>query len=336
MTSGTGCRAACPLSSLVALVALVTLAACEPTETQKLSKTATVQGQFDSPKGLGGSAWLFLYKPNEGPPGGPAVPAFVTAISAARLSDDRHFVFSEVAPNPWKLFGLLDTDGNFDPNVDVLSQPSAGDRVGEGVQINVQPGRGATADYSAYTLVKTEPPAFHLQEARSGAVNLVFDAMTPVTLVADAVGTFEPTKTQFRLALVDANGDGRPDVGSDNVPVLSLTVLLRWLPRPGQAAAGTNVVVPTAFNPAPFLTSLNGDLTATVFADTLQAFPLPQAQSVSTDAKGVTTTAVYGAPPFGDYELLVVSQGAQFWRLPNQLGTKVDSQSVRLFSLRAP
>ena len=310
----------------------VAFVGCEPTEPEVLSRLATVEGQLDTIEGVGGSAYLFLYRPNEGPPTGPGVPAFVTAISGARLKTDPRFVFSNVKPNPWSLYGLLDTTGHFDPNIDVLSQPSAGDRVGDAVPINVQPGRGLRIDYSARSLVIAEPPAFHLEGAGADVTLNLVNAMTPLTLVADSMEIFDSKKTHFRLGLVDVNRDGRPDVGSDGVPVLSLTVFLHWLPRPGQAAAGTNVVVPTVYNPAPFLNTLNGSLGAVVAVQTLQVFPLPQAQVLSVDEKGVSRADVYGAPPFGDYELVAVMPGGQFWRVPNQLGPTIASQAVRLHS----
>lgn len=319
----------------LSLVTLLMFAACTPTEPDVLTKSAVVEGTFTVPQGLTGAAWLFLYKPTEGPPGGPSIPAYLTAISATRLETDPRFVFGDVKPNPWKLFGLLDTNANFDPNIDVLSQPSAGDRIGEGIEVNVQPGRGLHADYAAQSLVATEPPAFHLQGTPKDLSLDLSTAMSPLTLEADAVGRFTPAKTHFELGLVDANHDSVPDLDTTGVPALSLTFFLHWLPRAGQASAGTNVVVPMAYNPSPFLTTLNGRLGTTVATDTLQVYPLPQAQVLTVDEKGAQHTAVFGAPPQGDYELIVVAAGGQFWRMPNQLGDSVPSQGTRLHSDRA-
>ncbi len=314
--------------------ALLVLAACGvPSENPPLTKIATVEGQVLPPPGVGGAAWLFLYRPADVQP---AVPQFITAVSAQRLGQNPHYVFGEVRPNPWQLFGLLDVNGNFDPNVDVLSQATAGDRVGDGLQVNVQPGRGLTVDYEVRTLVRWEPPAFHLQGA-TGDVSLdLTSAMTPLTLVADSVGRFDVNKSGFHVSLVDANRDGQPDLGADGVtPSLSLSVLLRWHPRPGQAPAGTNVVVPLTFNPAPFLSALSGRLGTDLAVETIQVFPVPTAQEITVDRAGVQHTATYGNPPFGDYELVVITTGGQFWRLPNQLGDSVPSQAVRLHFDRA-
>jgi hypothetical protein len=252
------------------------------------------------------------------------------------MPTDPRFVFADVKPNPYTLFGLLDTNSNFDPNIDVLAQPGAGDRVGEGVAVNVQPARGLSTSYTAQTLVRTEPPAFHIEGADTNVVLDLSSVMTPITLVADSVGHLDATKTHFELGLVDANNDGVPDLGATGVPALSVSFVLHWLPRPGQAAAGTNVIVPMAFNPAPFLTTLNGKIGTTVSTSSLQVYAVPQAQVLTVDSHGVQHTSIYGAPPFGDYELIAIAHGGQFWRMPNQLGPSVPSQAVKLLSTQAP
>ena len=47
-----------------------------------LKLASEVEGALSVPEGLTGDAWLFLYRPTEGPPGEPAFPVFVTAVSA--------------------------------------------------------------------------------------------------------------------------------------------------------------------------------------------------------------------------------------------------------------
>src|SRR5687768_6245605 len=84
-----------------------------------LGKAARVQGTVE---GAGGDAWLFLYPPGQGFPGLPAVPKYASAVSAGRrLTGDHDYVFAQVDPNPYRLWAFLDTDGNFDPNIDVLA-----------------------------------------------------------------------------------------------------------------------------------------------------------------------------------------------------------------------
>lgn len=53
-------------------------------------------------------------------------------------------------------------------------------------------------------------------------------------------------------------------------------------------------------------------------------------QAVALGAAGDGGVTPFGAPPAGDYELVALTSGGQFWRLPNQLGSAVPSQGARL------
>lgn len=325
---------------LRAVTLVCALAACTtPTETPPLPRNAQVDGQVVTPAGVSGDAWLFLYKPGEGPPGRPAVPVFTTAVSAPRLATDAHYVFGDVRPNPWRLWGFLDVDGNFDPQIDVLAQPGAGDRVGKGVDLNVQPGRGASAEYPISTLVESEPPAFVIQGVVANEVIIDPSPMnpSPITMLSDTLaGRLDPARTAFTIGLVDADGDLRPDdVDGDMVPDLSLQLFLRWLPRPGQAPPGANIIVPLVIDPSPFLLVLQGRLDTVVTVKELQAFVVPTAQELGVDEHGQQTITPFGPMPVGDYELVVLVAGGQYWRMPNQLGPALSTQAVRLHVDRA-
>jgi hypothetical protein len=312
---------------------LVALAACSaPTEQPPVPTTGAVTGRLVVPAGLTGDAWVFLYQPGQGPPVSAAEPTFLTAVSSARLADDPRFVFAAVNPNPFRLWGLLDVDGNFDSRIDVLTQPSSGDRVSSAAQqINVQPGRGAQADLTLDALVPADPPAFVIEGAQG---DLALDAptagLTTLNLVVNTLGRFSATKTAIEFGLVDADGDGRADdANGDGIPDLSVQVVLRWRPKPGQLAEGT-VIVPVVYDPSPFLGVLQGRLGFSVRADHLQVALVPTAQLVTLDAQGKPSTTLVGSPPVGDYELILLVSGGQFWRLPNQLGATIASQAVRL------
>lgn len=118
----------------------------------------------------------------------------------------------------------------------------------------------------------------------------------------------------------DANGDG--------IPELWPQVFLRFVPRPGQTVPAEQVVIPIAFNPLPFLTTLGSDVASEVVAEQLLGFVVPQAQAVSAEGGQVSTTSL-DAIPVGDYELVVVEATGQVWRVPNALGSSLPSQSVR-------
>jgi hypothetical protein len=326
-------------ASRSAAVLAAALVACGPTEDDPLTKTGPVRGAFAAPAGLSGDAWVFLYAPGEGPPGAPAVPRYATGTSAAQLGLQPRFVFGQVAADAYRLWGFLDVDSNFDPGVDVLAQPGAGDRVGQGVELQVQPGRGASQDYRVDALVEREPPACSIEGARDDVtLDELPGTTTPLTLVADPLGRFDPTRTTFPVGLIDANGDGRPDdADGDGVPELSLQLLLRWLPRPGQLPSAAQVIVPLTFDPSPVLRTLNGQVGVVATLSRLQAFVVPTAQQLTFDAAGRPQLTPFGAPPVGDYELLVLAGTGQFWRIPNGLGGAVPSQAVRLhFDRRSP
>ncbi len=307
------------------------------TEGENLSKLAPLEAGVTVPQGLGGNAWAFLYSPGEGPPGTPAVPLYASAVSAGRLPTDPRAVFAPVAPNPYRLWGLLDVDLNFDPTVDVLAQPGAGDRVGQGVELNLQPGKTAQAQLDLSQLVLWEPPAFHL-EGVTGDLQLDANpnAILTLTLTADDLGRFDPKRGGFHLGLADANHDGKPDdANGDGIPDLNLTAVLRLKPLPGQLPADTQLVVPLAIDPTPFLSQLNGDVSLTVAADRLQAVVIAQAEELIQPPGKAQQIKPVGPPLPGDYELVLLVAGGQFWRLPNQLGASVASQAVRLHFDRA-
>jgi hypothetical protein len=306
------------------------LAACsEPSESSPLTRNGTVTGAITAP--VSGDAWVFLYNPGEGPPGPPAVPRTLTAVSASRLATDPRYVMANVPPNPWRLFGLLDVDGDFDATIDVLAQPTAGDRVSEPIDFQSQPGRGANVPLELSGPVFTEPPAFRLEgeDDLDVVIDPAVEALTPLTLTADALDRFDPKKIGFTFGLLDADGNGRPDdTDGDGTPDLSLQLFLRWLPRPGQLPAGTTVIVPLAFDPSPFIRTLEGRLDTTVTATRIQAVLVPQAQALGPTADGGTGITPFGTPPAGNYELVALQAGGQYWRLPNQLD--VPSQRTRL------
>ncbi|MFT3708967.1 MAG: hypothetical protein QM817_15060 [Archangium sp.] len=314
------------------LALLLTLASCtEPSEPQILDRMGVVEGPIES--SVNGDAWLFLYKPGEGPPGAPAIPQSVSAVSAGRLEVEHRYVISNVRPNPYRLYGLLDVDGDFDATIDVLSQPSAGDRVSKGIEFQSQPGRGAHVPLEIDTPIFVDPPAFSFEGEVDNDVKLdpALDAVTPLTLVSDPLGRYDPKKIAFVFGLVDADGDGRPDdVDGDLVPDLSIQLFLRWQPRAGQLAAGDTVIVPLAFDPSPFLRTLENRLDTTVTTQRLQVVMVPQAQQLGTGIDGGPEITPFGPPPAGDYELVVLQAGGQFWRIPNQLGASTPSQATRL------
>jgi hypothetical protein len=313
-----------------AIIALGLCACAGIDENNLSSKAARVEGVV---KGAPGDAWLFLYQPGQGFPGQPAVPKYASAVSAGRRAEGQgDYVFAQVAPNPYRLWGFVDANGNFDPSIDVLAQPGAGDRVGRGLELNLQPGKVHSEAIELTELVQREPPAFHLEGVTD---ELVLDAQpnstTALTVVADtAGGRLDGKKGGFVIGLVDADQNGQPDdADNDGIPDLSLQLILRFLPRPGQVAKDATVIVPVVINPAPFLAALNGSLTERVVVDRIQGYVVPQAQElVATGGKPAKITPL-GQPLPGEYELVALTAGGQYWRMPNGLKGVLPEQGVR-------
>ena len=80
------------------------------------------------------------------------------------------------------------------------------------------------------------------------------------------------------------------------------------------------VIIPLAFDPGPYLAVLAGDPSREIVTDRLTAFVLPQAQAITFEKQGRVVTPM-SAVPVGEYELWVVSESGQFWRMPNDLST---------------
>lgn len=307
-----------------------------------------VNGEVQVTAGSRGSAWLFLYPPGLGPPLSQALPEQVTAVPDVRLAEgDGSFRFSNVEPNPYRLWAFLDVNGDFQTEVDVLGGPGAGDRISEGIEFNLQPGEHRRIELPIRQHVYWEPPAFSVNGASSeGAVQLPDQPAEIVSLQLSStpLGLLRPDRTGFVVGMGDADDDGvADDANADGIPDLFPQIYLRFLRRPGQVVpldrlgSPAEVIVPLAFDPGPFLAALALDPSQDVVVDTLQTFLVPQAQAITFEPGRGRVVTPMDAIPVGEYELWVVSESGQFWRVPNDLGTEAaaalggphDSQRTR-------
>jgi hypothetical protein len=84
---------------------------------------------------------------------------------------------------------------------------------------------------------------------------------------------------------------------------------------------------------APFLTSLQGDVSREVAAEALQLFVLPFAQAITQEPGKGREVVTLGAVPVGEYELWAVNDEGGAWFVPNDLGRRamgpVPSQALR-------
>ena len=319
-------------------IALVVSACGGPSTPTK--REGEIRGTVRVSEGSRGSAWLFLYPRGQGYPLTQAIPDRVTAVPDLRLANgDTGFVFSRVEPNAYRLWGFLDTNLNFDPDVDVLGGPGAGDRVAVGEEVNLQPGEALSIDLTPSQFVQHEPPAFTLAQVDPGTTVELADQPSGVVtleLSASDLGILDPQRTGFVVGLGDADGDGvADDANGDGIPDLFPQIYLRFLRKPGQVVPldskgnPAEVIVPLAFSPGAFLAQLAGDPKKDIVVDRLQTALIPQAQAITFEAgRGRVVTAM-DAIPVGDYELWVVSESGQFWRMPNDLRNSMPTQAVR-------
>lgn len=314
----------------VTAVAVLALCACGG-PTVASGREGRISGALELTEGARGDGWVFLYAPGQGPPLTQAFPDQTTAVSDLRIKDgDPRFLFASVEPNAYRLWAFLDTNLNFETEIDVLGAAGAGDRISQGVELNLQPGQHLEQSLPVRQFVEHEPPAFHIEGA--GSYVELFDQpneLVQFDLRANALGVLEPQRTGFVVGLGDKDGDGTPDDGNgDRIPDLYPEIYLRFLRRPGQVVPldsrgePAEVIVPLAFSPGPFLSALAGDPSAEVVVDRLQAFLLPQAQAITFETGRGRVVTPMDAIPVGEYELWVVTEAGQFWRIPNDLGTE--------------
>jgi hypothetical protein len=321
------------------LAAVAVVGGCgAPTEV--FLREARLEVTVTAPAPLRGGAWGFLFPPGRGPPHSQAVPEYLTAASDLRLAaGDARLSFPQVRPNTYRLWALLDTNGNFDPRVDVLAGPGAGDWIAEGLELNLQPGEQRTVGLPMTRQLRYEPPAFWVEGLEDGGQLELPDQpgeVVSLKVVADTLSLLSAPQTGFVVSLGDRDGDGIPDdTDGDQIPDLFPLAYLRFLPRPGQVVPTqrdgqpAEVIVPLAFNPGALLTALGGDPSRELLVDRLQLFLLPQARAVLTEPGRGEVLEPLEAIPVGDYELWVTQESGQSWRLPNDLGERHPSQSAR-------
>lgn len=332
-------------SRLALFFCFLALSGC-PEEGSPTTQTGRVEGQVAGPGSLRGDAYVFLFAPGEGPPRGPAVPRFVTAVPELRLgAGDARFLFAEVVPGPYRMWGFLDSNGDVDLSVDVLAQPGAGDWVPEaGVEVEVPAGGTFLQDLSLTRRMRHGPPAFLVTgEGMDGGVVTVPDSplsLTSLTVEADGLGLLLGEEARFFVRLRDEDGDGNADdLNGDGIPELFPQFFLRFVPRPGQTVplwpdgGPSQVIVPLVINPVPFISILQGDVTRETSAASMQLFVLPQAQIVSDAEDGGQVLTPLAAIPVGEYQLWALSAEGAFWYVPNALGGR-DSESLRSQALR--
>lgn len=288
----------------------------DPEQSKAVELTAAplgaISGAISVPESLAGAGPVAIgaYSASSTVLTGPVAATVVPPGSTA-------FSLSGLAPGRYTVRAFLDVDGDLQPWLPPLAQPTAGDYLG-----GVFEGAGALAtvevvdaEVSANLLisdsaqVSAEPPAFSFSptfaQASTPTLSLGLTALDAVTALGSVSGDFE-------VRWVDVDGDGRGDV-------LYPLVFARLLDATGaiDSAAWTmpGALDGTELAAAGFPVSDPSRLDARLVRKTLSvAF----GQNVS---MGGAPTA--SEPPTGNWEIAVLSAMGQVWRVPNDLSRAV-------------
>ncbi len=232
------------------------------------------------------------------------------------------FVMSGVKAGNYLISAFMDADGDFNPAIDLLAQPSAGDVGGgyvdlaTGQSIVVSVGQGELVEQITVNLglpVLNERPAF--VHSSTVTFTVPYAASQSLVLSAQSIeGASINTRAEcshFTVQYADADGDGKvDDVNGDQLPDLYPQVLL--VRQPTADFPGT-VIIPTIINPYPFMQGLAANPSG-VQTDTLELILPPVAIE-----RGDFGQRLLPSVPAGQYSTVVISGSGQTWTVPNSL-----------------
>ncbi|MEL6184037.1 MAG: hypothetical protein AAFU79_05375 [Myxococcota bacterium] len=270
---------------------------------------------------VSGAAMLFLFSAEDpGPPLGTGAPVGFVLVPETELFPPgavagdlvrADYVFPEVEPGPYFVSGFLDVDGDFNPAVPDLSQPSGGDIAGGFVDDEGQLMRldvGGPEALTQVTIRLGQPVLFDRPAFAVSTSSLAAPLAGAAELRLDAVSLEMPSCSGFEVAYRARDAEGRPvDADRDGLADLFPRVLLS---RPADDGDGS-VLIEGALNPLPF-------------TDALAASPVTSTTSlpvlippVSARARNDGSLEVQSGAPPGVYTVTVLAPSGQTWSVPN-------------------
>ncbi|MEO1335178.1 MAG: hypothetical protein AAFV29_06025 [Myxococcota bacterium] len=248
----------------------------------------------------------------------PSARLFGDAVSDGIFTAD--YTIPTVAPGRYEVLAFVDFDGDFNPGLPILSQPTAGDVLGAHVDANTLERLQVRVDVDdsieQVTVqlaqpVPVEPPVFSMTSTlrfnlNSGVARLRLDAQS----VMRSALCLDAQRTSFLVQYRDEDGNGMPeDADNDGLLDVFPRVTLRQLDAP----SNESVIVTTAIDPAPYTEQLNAGMP--VLTSSVEAAIRPVAVAISPDGSQRTLPGL----PSGLFEVSVELGTGQAWRVPNEL-----------------
>lgn len=305
------------------------------TSTPGPSGKGALRGTFSAAGGAPGDGYLFLYDVADPPlPKGSGRPAQVTAVPEPRRTGAEgphpEFVVAELPTGGYLARGVVSVRGLFDPFVDVLAQPFAGDLVTPLQPLRIDDDRETRTRLDPGVTAAWEPPAFVVDSIPEGQVLTLAPDATGIQLLhlkAQPLPFGDAAKTVFRYGQADLNGDGvADDLDGDGTAETYPTVVLRRIAEEGDGPAffdgagkPLTIVIPTTVQPDFGNRGEQAGLARV--AEGLFVVVPPIAAVVEPDpTTGKSRTRRLPALPLGRYQFVVITAEGQYWQVPNGLG----------------
>lgn len=333
-----------PCSGRVLLLLLLSACAYEvPVDPDGPDILSTITGTVvaSGVETLGPVAVLLFAADDPPPPVGTGSPASFAMVPASLFSGgggllSAPFVLSEIPDGDWIISGLMDVDGDFQPQLSSHAGATCGDHAGvypvsatDSTPAVISIADGQRVDGVSVVLAAqypTERPAFVFtadtvqQTAPQQVISLAATGIHSEVLELADPGT--PCGVLFLVRFLDDDGDGVPDPH----PTYGDAAFAAWpkiyLQYTGEGdvplAAGESYAAEAVVSPL-LWAGLGGPATAGVTLPTtaLDAIFVPAALHTSPDGAQETVTAPN--LPRGAWSVTVVLETGQTWTLPNEI-----------------
>ena len=281
-----------------------------------------LRGTLDTTGADAGNGFVFLYPAGNPPaPQGSGRPVQVTGVPEQRLfggqAPDRDFVFSGLAPATYLARGMIDTRHVFDPFVDVMAQPFAGDFDAPLVNVEASAGVRSSAALPPGHRVKWDPPMFIMDTVPQTSA-FTLGSTQQVLSILHLTATALPFSTAANVAFQFSVSDGGLLA---NYP----EVVVQRLAQPDDGpefkdAQGNPLQIVLAATAQPDSSSRNEVIDGQQVVDAMYVLIAPIAAVVGhPDGGTAMTTRQLPSLPRGAYQITVLEADGRYWQVPNGL-----------------